>query len=104
MGCGDGFRLPAAWRVPPPDLWHQLVAGAQRDPFNLDYQLGANYCGGHEPVAILAHLICPRPEFLDRGKANLARHTPGYHAIREAVEAVTRDREATPVGDPRRSA
>ena len=53
---------------------------AERDPFGLGYQLGANYCGGHEPVAILAHLICPRPEFLDRGKANLARHTPGYHA------------------------
>ena len=65
----------------------------ENDPFNLGYQLGGNYCGVDEPVVILAHLICPRPEFLDRGKANLARHTPGYFAIREAVEAVTRDWE-----------
>ena len=67
--------------------------------------LGGSYCGEHEPVVLLAHLICPRPEFRDRGKANLARHTPGFGAIHEAFEAVTKDwTKQRRVGDPRRSA
>jgi hypothetical protein len=50
---------------------------AGTDPFGLSYQLGAGWCGHDEPIVLLAHLICPRPEFLDRGKSNLARHSPG---------------------------
>ena len=61
------------------------------DPFRVSYQLGANYCGDSEPIVLLVHLICPRPEFLDRGKSSLARHSPGYSAIRDAVELVTAD-------------
>ena len=97
--AGVPWVAEAAFACLPRGASRRLICGAnwspalQRDPFGLDYLLGANYCGEREPVAILAHLICPRPEFLDRGKANLARHTPGYHAIREAVEAVTRDWE-----------
>ena len=44
-----------------------------------------------EPIVLLAHLICPRPEFLDRGKSSLARHSPGYESIKKAVELVTAD-------------
>ena len=33
--------------------------------------LGENYCDQRAPVVILAHLICPRPQFLDRGKTRL---------------------------------
>jgi hypothetical protein len=97
--AGVPWVAEAAFACMPRGASRRLICGTnwapalQRDPFGLDSFLGANYCGGHEPVAILAHLICPRPEFLDRGKANLARHTPGYHAIREAVEAVTGDWE-----------
>ena len=39
----------------------------------------------------MVHLICPRPEFLDRGKSSLAAHSPGFSAIRDAVEFVTAD-------------
>ncbi|MCE3250313.1 MAG: ATP-binding region ATPase domain protein, partial [Geminicoccaceae bacterium] len=61
------------------------------DHFRLDSQLSGTYCGPSEPIAILAHLICPRPEFLDRGKSSLAHHAPGFAAVREAVEQVTKD-------------
>jgi hypothetical protein len=40
---------------------------------------------------LLVHLICPRPEFLDRGKSSVAAHSPGFAAISEAVEFVTAD-------------
>jgi hypothetical protein len=63
------------------------------DPFSLGYQLGSSWCGHDEPVIILAHLICPRPEFLDRGKSNLARHSPGFDAMRDAVASITADWE-----------
>jgi DNA topoisomerase VI subunit B len=98
-GIDDGVTwvVEAASACLLPGASRRLICGVnwspalQRDPFDLGYTLGGNYCGDHEPVVILAHLICPRPEFLDRGKANLARHTPGFVAIHEAVEAVTRD-------------
>jgi DNA topoisomerase VI subunit B len=64
---------------------------ADADPFNLGYQLGSDWCGPSEPIVLLAHLICPRPEFIDRGKSSLARHSPGYQSIKEAVEFVTAD-------------
>jgi Topoisomerase 6 subunit A/Spo11, Toprim domain len=64
---------------------------ADGDPFGLGYKLGASWCGPHEPIILLAHLICPRPEFLDRGKASLARHSPGFNAVHDAVEHVTAD-------------
>jgi hypothetical protein len=61
------------------------------DPFGLGYQLGSSWCAHNEPIVLLAHLICPRPEFLDRGKSRLARHSPGFDAVRAAVEHVTED-------------
>jgi Histidine kinase-, DNA gyrase B-, and HSP90-like ATPase len=61
------------------------------DPFSFGYALGNAFCGPHEPIALLTHLICPRPEFLDRGKSSLARHSPGFDAVRSAMEAVTAD-------------
>jgi DNA topoisomerase VI subunit B len=61
------------------------------DPFSLSYQLGSSWCGHAEPIVLLAHLICPRPEFLDRGKSTLARHSPGFDAVPEVVEHVTQD-------------
>jgi DNA topoisomerase VI subunit B len=64
---------------------------ANADPFNLGYQLGSDWCGPSEPIVLLAHLICPRPEFIDRGKSSLARQSPGYRSIKEAVEFVTAD-------------
>jgi DNA topoisomerase VI subunit B len=66
-----------------PTLW---VGG---DLFHLSYHLASAWCGPDEPIVLLAHLICPRPEFLDRGKSSLARHSPGFAAIREAVASVT---------------
>jgi DNA topoisomerase VI subunit B len=64
---------------------------ADGDPFRLGYQLGTNWCDTDAPIVLLVHLICPRPEFLDRGKTSLAHHSPGYLAVREAVEHVTAD-------------
>jgi hypothetical protein len=61
------------------------------DPFSLSYYLGNAWCGPYEPIVLLAHLICPRPEFLDRGKSTLARYSPGFTAVRKAVESVTAD-------------
>ena len=88
VGGRGGVRLRAEAHGPAADLRRQLVAGARTgDPFRLGYQLGANYCGRREPIVLLVHLICPRPEFLDRGKSSLARHSPGFGAIREAVAA-----------------
>jgi hypothetical protein len=63
------------------------------DPFGLGYQLGSSWCGYDEPVVILAHLICPRPEFIDRGKRCLARYAPGFDAMRDAVASITADWE-----------
>jgi DNA topoisomerase VI subunit B len=63
------------------------------DPFNLGYQLGASRCGYDEPIVILVHLICPRPEFIDRGKRSLARTSPGFDAMRDAVASITADWE-----------
>ena len=60
------------------------------DHFRLGYDLGASYCDPGAPIVILAHLICPRPEFMDRGKTSLAHDCPGFGAVREAVEQVTR--------------
>ncbi len=69
----------------------QLVARARPTaiPSASAISLGAEYCGPAEPIVLLAHLICPRPEFLDRGKTSLARHSPGFEAVEEAVAEVT---------------
>jgi hypothetical protein len=61
------------------------------DPFNLGPTLAANYCTGEEPVFVLAHLICPRPEFYDRGKSQLSHASPGFDEVRQAVGAVIAD-------------
>jgi hypothetical protein len=82
-----------------PDSRRQLIAGLNWSPalnpagdhFQLGSQLSAAWCGPNEPIVLLAHLICPRPDFLDRGKTNLARHSPGFAAIGEAVAEVTKD-------------
>jgi Histidine kinase-, DNA gyrase B-, and HSP90-like ATPase len=84
MITGDDDGVPwvaeTAFACLPKGSPRSLICGVnwspalENDPSNLGYQLGGNYCGASEPVVILAHLICPRPEFLDRGKANLARH------------------------------
>ena len=90
-----GVRVSAARQDSPRLLlsginWSPTLR-ANGDPFSLGYQLGSGWCGPDEPIVLLAHLICPRPEFLDRGKSSLARHSPGYVAIEEAVEFVTAD-------------
>ncbi len=70
--------------------WSPTLKGVH-DPFGIAGQLGEMHCGLYEPIIVLAHLICPRPEFLDRGKALLARTTPGRDAVHEAVRSVTED-------------
>ena len=101
-GVDDGvpWVAEAACAHRPPDSNSRvLLAGinwspalrANTDPFNLGYQLGSDWCGLGEPIVLLAHLICPRPEFVDRGKSSLARHSPGYELIKRAVELVTAD-------------
>jgi hypothetical protein len=101
MGVDDGvpWVVEAALACLPEGRSRHLLCGinwspalsTNLDPFRLGYQLGANCCGSDEPIVLLAHLICPRPEFLDRGKSSLATHSPGFSAIREAVESVTAD-------------
>jgi DNA topoisomerase VI subunit B len=83
-GSDDGRRLLSGVNWSP-------ALDADNDPFALGSQISSAYCGRYEPVAILAHLICPRPEFVDRGKSRLARHSPGYAAIEQAVASVTED-------------
>jgi hypothetical protein len=98
-GVDDGvpWIVEAAFGYRPEAQSRQLVCGVNwspaldhaGDPFRLGYQLGSEYCGPGEPIVLLAHLICPRPEFLDRGKSKLANHSPGFEAVRKAVEEVT---------------
>jgi DNA topoisomerase VI subunit B len=98
-GVDDGvpWVAEAAFAYRPETRARQLLCGvnwspsldAAGDPFRLGYQLGESYCGWQEPIVLFAHLICPRPEFLDRGKNSLAHHSPGYRAIKAAVEDVT---------------
>jgi hypothetical protein len=100
-GVTDGvpWVAEAAFACLPKGRPRQLLSGvnwsptlrAGDDPFTLSYHLGASWCGHGEPIVLLAHLICPRPEFLNRGKSTLARHSPGFAAVREAVEHVTAD-------------
>jgi DNA topoisomerase VI subunit B len=58
------------------------------DPFALSAKLSSNWCGYGEPIVVLAHLVSPRPEFLDRGKSRLARNSPGFEVIGTAVQNV----------------
>ena len=99
-GVDDGvpWVVEAAFAYVPEGRTRSLICGVNwspalgtSDPFRLGYQLGANYCGDAEPIVLLVHLICPRPEFLDRGKGSLASHSPGFSAIRDAVGFVTAD-------------
>jgi len=99
QGVDDGvpWLAEAAFAYRPDSIARALLTGvnwspslvAGGDPFRLGYQLGAHYCGPDEPILLLAHLVCPRPEFLDRGKTTLAYHSPGYAAVRDAVAEVT---------------
>jgi DNA topoisomerase VI subunit B len=100
MITGDDHGVPwvveAAMACLPSGGSRKLLYGINwspglNDPFGLGFQLGDSYCGPNEPIVLLVHLICPRPEFLDRGKSNIARHSPGYRSIRAAVESVTAD-------------
>ena len=99
---GDTGGVPwvaeAAFACKPPNArFRMLLSGLNwspslrvgTDPFGLSHQLGRDWCGHDEPIVLLAHLICPRPEFLDRGKSSLARHSPGFCAVASAVEDVT---------------
>jgi hypothetical protein len=96
---GVPWLVETAFAYRPQGHWRVLLCGvnwspsldADGDPFRLGYELGASYCGSDEPIVLLAHLICPRPEFVDRGKSSLARHSPGYGAIADAVADVTAD-------------
>ncbi|MGH6898234.1 MAG: ATP-binding protein [Geminicoccaceae bacterium] len=98
VGAGVPWLAEAAFAYRPPDSNRRaLLCGinwspalrTQDDPFGLGAQLSENYCYDSEPVVVLAHLICPRPEFRDRGKSSLAWHSPGFTSIREAVATVT---------------
>jgi hypothetical protein len=98
-GVTDGvpWVVEAAFACLPKDRWRLMVCGINwsptliesYNPFQLGDKLGSGFCGSAEPIIILVHLICPRPEFLDRGKSNLARHSPGFDAIRIAFTDVT---------------
>jgi hypothetical protein len=57
--------------------------------FNLNYELGESYCDEDAPIAVIAHLICPRPMFVDRGKSRLADNSPGLDAVRQVIAQVT---------------
>jgi DNA topoisomerase VI subunit B len=54
---------------------------------SLDSLLADNYAGQKEPVIILAHLVCPRLSFTDRGKTALAlaHGEPGMVEIGKAI-------------------
>jgi hypothetical protein len=94
--AGVPWVVETAFACCPTGYSRQLLCGinwspALQDPFQLGYQLGDRWCGPDEPIILLVHLICPRPEFRDRGKSSLASHSPGYTAIPAAVEFVTAD-------------
>jgi DNA topoisomerase VI subunit B len=102
-GTDDGVPWIAeaafAYRSERQDARRLLIAGlnwapaldVDADPFDLGYVLASRYCVDDAPIVVLAHLICPRPQFLDRGETSLARHSPGFMAVREAVENVVAD-------------
>jgi Histidine kinase-, DNA gyrase B-, and HSP90-like ATPase len=93
---GVPWVAEAAFGYRPDDLGRLLLCGVNwspsldiaGDPFRLGTLLGESYCGAGEPIVLLAHLICPRPEFLDRGKTNLADYSPGYRTLKAAVADV----------------
>ena len=99
-GVDDGvpWVAEAAFAYRPSDFERELICGLNWSPaldpagdhFRLAYHLGVDFCGPGAPIVVFAHLICPRPEFLDRGKTSLAPHSPGFAAVREAVEQVIR--------------
>jgi DNA topoisomerase VI subunit B len=100
MFTGDDYGVPwiveAAMACLPEGRSRQLLSGinwspAFKDPFDLGFQLGNSWCGPFEPIILLIHLICPRPEFRDRGKSSIASRSPGVDAIKDAVEFVTAD-------------
>ena len=76
-----------------PALRRQLVARARTPAIRSASAISSapTTAATAEPIVLFVHLICPRPEFLDRGKSSLAAHSPGFSAIREAVELVTAD-------------
>jgi hypothetical protein len=99
-GVDDGvpWIVEAAFAYAPDQAGRTLLFGVNwspaigtSDPFNIYYKLGAHYCGPTEPIVLLVHLICPRPEFLDRGKSRVASFSPGCDAIQDAVDHVIAD-------------
>ena len=111
MITGDDYGVPwiveAAMACLPEGRSRQLLCGinwspALKDPFGLGFQLGDNWCGPPSRSCSWSHLICPRPEFLDRGKSSIAIAFARLH--RDQGRGRVRHRrlgEAAPLGDPR---
>ena len=58
-------------------------------PFRLEGKLAQQMIGGGDPVVAFAHLVSPRLEFLDRGKARVALPFEVNAKLNELVSAVT---------------
>jgi DNA topoisomerase VI subunit B len=74
----------------------QIVAGVNWSPAlecpfaELLYLLGETRVDEHDPVTLLAHLACPRPEFTDRGKGTLALPGVLAEALATCVRSVAK--------------
>jgi hypothetical protein len=58
-------------------------------PFRLEGKLAQQMIGDDDPVVAVAHLVCPRLEFLDRGKARVALPPEVNARLTDLVGAVT---------------
>jgi hypothetical protein len=85
------YRPDAAGLAPIAGINWAPALDVNHDPFDIGHILGNCYCRHDSPVVVLAHLICPRPQFLDRGKSRLATNSPGFYDVRNAVQFVLTD-------------
>ena len=70
---------------PGADLRDQLVAGADARSVPTRLSARRGLLRPDEPIVLLVHLICPRPEFLDRGKSQPGASLARLQRDREAV-------------------
>lgn len=96
---GLPFVLEVAFGVNRPeceDYPRELVVGLNwspvlRDPLpHLPRLLGEARVDAHDPVVVVVHLVCPRLDYVDRGKTTLALPPEIVEALSASVRTVTK--------------
>jgi DNA topoisomerase VI subunit B len=100
---GLPYAIEVAFAYRPEATSRLLVTGVNfsvgiRNPFqrlayfdDLSSQLTRRMAGPDEPIVVMLHYTCPRVDYTDRGKSTLSLPFEIGAAIRELVEAVTKE-------------